>query len=191
MISNLTLTPKADRDRRKQAKARRAQIAAQKRARVDKRGRRLNLLKRAWRGVSLVWKVLGVILVLLGAVSTFYFYAARVSVTPGATVNDANPFATMFVLHNEGAFPIYNLKFGCRINKAESSARVAVIANSESRSGFTLRQLDANARTSSQCHPMVSLNAQYDSADVSITASYRPSFSLFRKTQYFRFGLSH
>jgi hypothetical protein len=89
---------RAGRSKRKQAKARKAPIAVRPRSRLHTRPRWMRALEQAWRGVSFVWKVVGGVLLLLGGISTLHFYTTRISITPGATVSERDPFAPSFYL---------------------------------------------------------------------------------------------
>lgn len=108
------------------------------------------------------------------------------SVTPGETLRTSNPFTTVFVLHNEGQFPMYGIDFDCTANNVLYANNVRAINNTGKASPFTVPRLEANAKTSTPCYLPIDLGKPL-MAEVTVSVSYRPSFFPFRRTARFRF----
>lgn len=178
---------KASRTRHKRAKVRKVQIEARRRLPQSKRARILAALKAGWHGVAWAWKVLGVGLVLLGAMATLYFFTWRLSVTPGGSLKDKDPFKTMFILQNDGQFPVYDVTFSCFTNAVKYPNSISVEEHQETYETFDIPKLEANAQTSAPCSFDVHIPFAVITADISLTIKYRPSFYPFYKTQHFRF----
>ena len=178
---------KAARARRKRAKARKARIEVRKRSRANNLTTVRVILSRAWRSVIVVWKVVGVILVLLGAVSTIYFFTWRLRVTPGTTIKDSDPFATMFILENEGEFPLYDIKFSCLTHFAETSKQQEAADILGHVDTFNVTELDGHKQTSSPCIVGIKTSDVFTYVNVSLRISYRPSFLPFRRTATYRY----
>jgi len=144
-------------------------------------------LKRAWKAVSLGWKILGVASLVLGAVSLFYFFTWRISITPGATLKNSDPFATMFILQNDGQFSIYDIEFSCVLNDVKYGNNVELSKILSHIGTFNVPILDANAKTSTPCYLSFGTSHPAMRADVTLFVSYRPSFYPFRRTKSFRY----
>lgn len=129
----------------------------------------------------MVWKVFGVMLVLLGGVSQVYFFMWRLSLTPGDTLKDSDPFAVTFVLHNEGQFPVYDVRFICTVNSAKGN-RVTLEEMSMERRQLSVPELKANSRTSFPCQIPVAFSPApiIESVDLTLSVSYIPKFYLYR-----------
>jgi hypothetical protein len=108
------------------------------------------------------------------------------SVMPGETLRVSNPFTTIFVLHNEGQFPMYEIDFDCTANDVQYANDVRAINNSGMASPHTVARLEANARTSTPCYLPLSFGKPLV-VEVTVSVSYRPSFFPFKRTAKFRF----
>lgn len=178
---------KASRTKRKGAKARKARIEAQRQLPQGKRAGILAALKVGWHGVAWAWKFVAFALVLLGAVATVYFFTWRLSVTPGVTLKDSDPFKTMFILQNDGQFPVYDVEFSCLTNFVKYPKGNKVTQLYERSETFDIPKLGANEKTSTPCLFDVYVYLPPITADISLTVKYRPGFYPFHKTQHFRF----
>jgi hypothetical protein len=66
-----------------------------------------------------VWKIVVVFGCLLGMANVFLAWNSRLSVTSLSSLNPLNPFATPFMVTNDGYFPVYTARFACMIEKIE------------------------------------------------------------------------
>lgn len=139
----------------------------------------------AWR--LLIWKVLGAILVILTAVSQFYFFSSRLSVEPGATLKASDPFTTIFTLHNEGQFSVYDVQFECSIDEVLYPNNITAQDNVVTTDAFDIPELASNAKTSSPCYFPIEVSFDIITVTVSLRISYRPSFYPLRRTETFTF----
>ncbi len=178
---------KASRLRRKRAKARRLRSPVPRRGRGRRRAKILAAIKAVWYGVSTAWKVVLAILFVLAALSEIYFSTWRLSVTPGQTLKEINPMATMFILRNEGQFSIYDIEFSCWLNSVKWENDVSIEQGRGSTDAFNIRELEGNAETSSPCFISMYNPHRAVSVDVTLVVSYRPSFYPFHKERQFRF----
>lgn len=181
---------KASRQRRKRAKVRKARIEAQRQSQQG--STRLKGLKRlaltAWHGVFLAWKIIVVLLLLLGAVSQIYFFIWRLTVTPGQTLKESDPFATMFILENTGEFSIYDVQFDCVAHNIEYAEGVSITDSLFSTRQFDVLELHSHDKTSSPCYlGAMKFRQPVLKADVLLTVSYRPSFSPFHTWKQFHY----
>ena len=177
---------KAARLRRKQAKARKAKTALRKRGPRSTPSRIGAALKAAWSGLSNAWKVFVAIVVLLAAGAQVYFSTWRMSVSPGETLKASDPFTTIFVLHNEGQFPMYDIRFGCLVNAVNYPNDFTVKETLIYAPSLVVNRLDANARTSTLCDLGVQAGDP-QKVDLTVLISYRPSFFPFSRSANFRF----
>lgn len=145
-------------------------------------------VKTFWKGVSWTWKVAGLAFAVLGMISTLGYFRARVSVTPGQTLKDSDPFATMFTLQNEGEFTLYNVKFSCLIDTSGFENRTYKVAgNFANDPSFDVPELASGVKTNAPCYAGFDLNSPVTHADATLIVSYRPSFYPFRKTSQFHY----
>ena len=157
-----------------------------------------NALSRIRLACRVVWRyllrptqraVVGII-ILLAAGSEIYYSTWRMSVTPGETLKASDPFTTIFVLHNEGQFSMYDIEFGCLVHDVlypnQKGIPVSQVSAHMPSKSFNVPQLEANGRTSTPCWMPALLTAP-ESVDISILVSYRPGFSPFRRRNAFRF----
>jgi hypothetical protein len=143
---------------------------------------------------SASWKILAGAGTILGLLTAILFFTARVSVMPGPIlkISDpfiADPFTATFTLSNEGAFSIYDLHFSCIHNRIVVNDATGLVTVGNTRgidevNNYDVKEVRASEKTTTTCYfPPWSVRK----ADVSIEVTYRPSFSLWRKTQLFRF----
>jgi len=179
---------KAGRLKHKRAKARRKPRLRRNQSPPSTKRRILRGLTRAWDGVSLVWKIAGIAFVILGGVSTLYFFTVRLSVTPRETLNETDPFTTVFVLQNDGQLPVYDVTFVCLENRVTFTDGNSIENTAVSTPFFNVPVLGANAKTSAQCHPANRFGVHpVLNADIGLSISYRPSFFPFHRVQVFHY----
>jgi hypothetical protein len=137
--------------------------------------------------MSLTWKVTIAISAALGLVSQVYFFTWRLSVAPGPTLKDSNPFTSMFVLQNDGQFSLYAIQFSCTSNTVKTANHIQFERMLGSTQSYDVAELAANDRTSTPCFVGYESSGPVLSADITLNVSYRPSFSPFRRSKHFRF----
>lgn len=177
---------KAGRGKRKQAKARKARPLTRQQRQRHRLSRWLRGLNIVRRSVWVTWVVVFAIAALLASFAQIYFSTWRISVSPGETLKEFDPFATMFILNNEGQFAINDVKFLCILNHVSYPNDLRIDQSAGDDAEFNVPVLEANAKTSTPCYLPVSFGPP-SVVDVTITVSYRPSFYPFRKVGYFRF----
>jgi hypothetical protein len=177
---------KAARLRRKRAKARKAKIGARRRSRQHRQSKIEAWTKAVWYGFRTTWGAIVAIIVLLAGGAQIYFSTWRMSVTPGETLKTSDPFTTMFVLHNEGQFAMYDVTFGCLLNDVVYPNRTRAMENYVTDEPYNVSMLEANARTSTPCY-LPLLPTPPLSVELTVIVSYRPSFFPFHRTSQFRF----
>jgi hypothetical protein len=68
-------------------------------------------MTRGRRAVVWAWKLFAELVTILWVLALWDSYRPKVSVTPGPTFDPKDPFATVFIIQNEGALPIRNVHF--------------------------------------------------------------------------------
>lgn len=147
---------------------------------------------RAWigpvrRGVAVTWTCIGVIVLLLGLPPLWHFFSWRLSVEPGETLKEGDPFATRFTLKNDGEFALYDVQVICGLDHVVFRNDVRFTNSLSQTSEYNVRVLDAGISTSAICYFPISLGMPLVSADITLTASYQPTFYPFRVHRAFRF----
>jgi hypothetical protein len=59
------------------------------------------------------WKLFAEFVTVLWLLALWDSYRPKITVTPGPTLNTKSPFATMFIVQNQGALSIRNVSFDC------------------------------------------------------------------------------
>jgi len=64
-----------------------------------------------WPRAKTAWLLFGELVMLLWAVALWDSYRPKITISPGGTLNPKTPFATYFIMQNQGALPISNIKY--------------------------------------------------------------------------------
>lgn len=179
---------RANRTRRKRARARKAQIAARANRRRTRGGRWKT--PKFWRGASFAWKAVGAVALALGVLSAILSFLPRLSVSPLAAMHEPNPFSTLFAVSNDGPVALNDVECSCKIANLQTTRPDIFIAGNEV-ADPVVKVLEPNEKTTTRCKPLsVGAPGMFvvpQGADVLIIVSYGPSFVPWRMSKNFRF----
>lgn len=125
-----------------------------------------------------------------GSLATLYvFFLPRLAVGPSSSLSPSSPFATPFVLTNDGYLPIYDVDFSCVPYSIARSTGELRFENVEM-IGPTPhpRVVESGEKVTTTCYVMFDFESGTDSADVSILVRYKPFGIPWRQEKRFRFA---
>jgi hypothetical protein len=73
--------------------------------------RLLKWMKRGKRSAVWAWKLFAELVTILWLLALWDSYRPKITLVPGITHNQKNPFDTVFIVQNQGALPIENVKY--------------------------------------------------------------------------------
>ncbi|HEX7316420.1 MAG TPA: hypothetical protein VF297_21130 [Pyrinomonadaceae bacterium] len=174
----LPSTPSTREQRRREALAKRKQEQRQ-------------LKRRRSKGRKLLIGLVSSTVVVLGAVSSLIginvYFSSRLTVSSASPLNLSDPFSTFFIVSNDGALAVYDVRFWCKYNHI----KYAAIAEFKEGGSFDVTRdvgkIEAGDKASVPCIPPGYVKAPLTKADVSIGVSFQPSFIPWRIQRGFRF----
>jgi hypothetical protein len=143
-----------------------------------------------------VWAGVAAASVLIGLLG-FVVLRSDVNINPTVRLDLNDPFSTLFVITNEGAFSIHNVQFSCHMNDVEVRNYHLLVTDQPA-------PVDPPGEPSIEAHnsqdvtcffgamgmkigtPRNSPRPIYNVADITLSVSYRPSF-WWRRTKSQRF----
>ena len=137
------------------------------------------------RCISVSWRWVGVIAIILTVVTSFYSFSARVAVHPELPLSPQKPFSAPFRIENRGCLPIYNVLYSCIIrqvtwkNGGVSNIRTRVLAD-------PIERIDAG-KSDTTFFRSLPYRTKIESADIEAEVQYRPAYLPWSKTSPFRF----
>ncbi|SRR6266568_8607896 len=137
------------------------------------------------RGISLFGIVLGSATLLGGFVSILTL-SPRISVSQPSLPDSSNPFASRFVVSNDGWISLHDVKFSCATASVHAPVNITVNGGTwSSPELFATDLLPARKATVPCLVPMDFPNPISD-ADVAVIVSFRPDFLWWRQEQKIR-----
>jgi hypothetical protein len=135
-----------------------------------------------------MWALIGgaaVLVTLSGGLALF----PRISVSSAASLEPHNPFATVFIISNDGYFSIHDATFRCVILNAEDESHARVIAPQGIQpTNLNIPEIGAGEKSTHACPWPFKFETPMLSADLIFLVSYRPSLIPWRQEKAFRFG---
>jgi hypothetical protein len=132
----------------------------------------------------------------LSVITAFIVFRSDVTFETGERLNPDDPFSTQFVVSNEGSFPIEDVRLSCRINNLTTPDQPKIENQDGSTEPTNVAAIEARKREGFFCRvgktgegevPAARGSVpEYRTADITLTASYRPYF-WGRRTQSERF----
>ncbi|MDQ3714403.1 MAG: hypothetical protein M3388_19610 [Acidobacteriota bacterium] len=133
------------------------------------------------------WKILSIVALLVGLVSSLLVFASRVSVSSSSPLNPSDPFSTPFYVSNDGLFAIYDVTFYCNFRDVTFFEGGSISGISVRGSDPLIPSIEASERATTKClltYPDANRN---DHGDIVVVVSYKPKFLPYRKERKFRF----
>jgi hypothetical protein len=154
-----------------------------------------------WSHISLTWKIIGVLSLLIGLVTSYFAFVPKISLTLGEQMLPSDSLSVPFVIANDNPFPIYSVQMNCSIeNLVGATAPVDFEGKKVSfpLTGFGTEDtppidLEAGEKVTLACsgkkenNPDVDLS-QITNAEIIITIKFRPFWIFWTQEKYFRFG---
>jgi hypothetical protein len=110
-----------------------------------------------------------------------------ISVSPIATLDPSDPFATKFSVSNEGSLAIKDVRLSCLANAKAKTAEGGRMEMMDSTSYMgNIGNLAANDKATARCNIRIKIN-EWLTGDMLVTVEYSPSFYPWRQTRKFRF----
>jgi len=142
---------------------------------------------------SLFKKVFSCILVILSIwsvfLTTWVVFNPNVSVEPSVLLDPNNPAYTVFTVHNQGYFNIYDVKFSCSIKYLKLPGNIHVVGLGEYTNSFSdpkqVATVIAAGKKYSELLPLTGMkHNKIENADIAIVLSFRTTkwFPWQRKT---------
>lgn len=124
----------------------------------------------------------------LTAWALFYDFSPKVSVSSAQALNPSDLFSTPFMLLNEGYLAIHDVEAECALNnvKYKNGSNIEQAITRGSLNGS--KDIQPHEQMTFKCPPHgIAFGSDLASADVSIIASFQPSFIPWRFHKEFRF----
>ena len=137
------------------------------------------------RYISVSWRWVGIIAVILTVVTSIYSWSARVEVDPESPLRPQKPFSAPFRIKNCGWLPIYDIQYSCiirqdkRQNGGVINIRTRVLAD-------PIERIDAG-ESDTTFFRSLPYKTKIESADIEAEVHYRPAYLPWSKTSPFRF----
>lgn len=128
------------------------------------------------------WSVSAVI-GFLGILSGYALLIPKVTLTPSDTL-DQSAMSAPFIATNSSLFAIYDVKVSCAVANSSSPKNSYVVGIDFRNYEPKVPEMDPGEAASIHCYDIIP-NVRF--ADVTVSATYRPSFMWFDRTQSARF----
>jgi len=138
------------------------------------------------RGLKFIWKVVTILLVLLGAVVTLYNLSARIAVSCDSPVYPSKVFSSPFTVENKGILPIYDIEFSCLLNNVEWQDGSVMNVRTRTKAD-PIKRISAGEATTIFCRPLP-YKTVIKGANIEVEVKYRPAYLPWSKRASFRFG---
>src|ERR1019366_7292858 len=150
-------------------------------------------MKRGKSSLVWAWKVFAELVTIVWLVALWDSYRPKITVTPGVTMNSKSPFATVFIIQNQGSLPISNIRYFTRLtvlpppwatNQASitrTEQNVSVIPQMQSLESYSLRIQYPTVKVNiylpgATNQPMATNEFQIGAILLSFDVSYEPKY---------------
>jgi hypothetical protein len=126
--------------------------------------------------VPLLWRLLKLtraVIVVLAAVSGVWFWSPRLSIGTSGSIRPLDPMGTVFVLSNDGALPIFDIKAACKIEDLTTLTGIELSDLSATNPDSRASILSASKKMALPCHHIFA-TASPASARIAIEITYKP-----------------
>lgn len=118
------------------------------------------------------WSCVGYIAVAVTLVGAVLFFP-RLSVSPDANSDSSNPFATPFILHNDGEFRVYSASVVCYVASAATAKRAEMDALGFTSFGLEFQQIGPDKSAEFVCPQAFIANWPFTNAFMEILVSFK------------------
>jgi hypothetical protein len=135
-----------------------------------------------------IWKMITIISFIIGAVGFYFLLIPKISISPGKSFDQSNPFATRFRISNNGILPAYHMRPLCGVNEVRADATGNLVgAMTLDTDSPSIRKLSGGEFTDVTFPFFFQFESPITSADIVCTVTYRSpiAFTLRKKQQRF------
>lgn len=165
-----------------------------------------------WPRGKTAWYLFGEMVTLLWAIALWDSYRPKITITPGGTLDSKSPFATYFIMQNQGALPISHITYRTQLKAVAAGStnpvdyvsqeqNVSVIPQMQSLESYTLGIHYASVQINMHTVPMTTNHVMATNQVVppgetqilelllSFDVSYKPKFFGKRTDTLYFFGV--